>query len=45
MKTFVGKNTQLKQAAVGHAIMQAVKPRAVIAPPSNISWCATALRI
>ena len=32
MKTFVGKNAQLKQAAVGHAIMQAVRPRAVIAP-------------
>ena len=32
MKRFVGKNTQLKQAAVGHAIMQAVRPRAVIAP-------------
>ena len=32
IKTFVGKNTQLKQAAVGHAIMQAVRPKAVIAP-------------
>ena len=27
---FVGKNTQLKQAAVGHAIMQAVRSRTVI---------------
>ena len=32
MKTFVGENTQLKQAAVSHAIMQAVRPRPVIAP-------------
>ena len=31
MKTFVGKNTQLKQAAVGHAIMLAVRSRTVIA--------------
>ena len=30
MKMFVGKNTQLKQAAVGHGIMQAVRSRAVI---------------
>ena len=28
---FVGKNTQLKQAAVNHAIMQAVRSRTVIA--------------
>ena len=41
MKTFVGKNTQLKQAAV---VMQAVRPRAVITP-SNTTWCATTLRI
>ena len=32
MKMFVGKSTKLKQAAVGHAIMKAVRPRAVIAP-------------
>ena len=31
MKTFVGKNRQLKQAAVNHAIMQAVRSRTVIA--------------
>ena len=31
MKTFVGKNTKLKQAAVGHAIMQAVRSRTAIA--------------
>ena len=31
MKTFVGKATQLKQAAVGHAIMHAVRPRTAIA--------------
>ena len=31
MKTFVGKNTQLKQAAVGHAIMLAVRSKTVIA--------------
>ena len=30
MKTFVGKNTQSKQAAVCHSIVQAVRPRAVI---------------
>ena len=30
MKTFVGKNTQLKQAAVSQAIMQAVRSRTVI---------------
>ena len=46
MKTFVGKNTQLKQAAVCHAIIQAVRQRAVIGPlPFNMSWCATVLRI
>ena len=32
MKMFVGKNTPFKRAAIGHAIMQAVRPRAVIAP-------------
>ena len=31
MKTFVGKNTQLKKAVVGHAVMHAVRPRTVIA--------------
>ena len=33
MKKFVGKNTPLKQTAIGHAIMQAVRPRAVTPPP------------
>ena len=32
MNMFVGKSTILKQAAVSHAIMKAVRPRAVIAP-------------
>ena len=32
MKMFIGKSTPLKQAAIGHTIMQAVRPRAVIAP-------------
>ena len=32
MNTLVGKNTQLKQAAVVHAIMQAVGQRAAFAP-------------
>ena len=31
MKTFVGKNTQLKHVAVSHAIMQAVRSRTYIA--------------
>ena len=48
MKTFVGKNTQLKRTALGHAIMRAIVPRAFIAPPppppTIMFWCATALR-
>ena len=39
MKMFVGKNTPLKQAAIGHAIMQAVRPRAVIAPFKYLLVC------
>jgi len=31
-KLFVGKDTKLKEAAIGHCIVQAVRPRAVIAP-------------
>ena len=29
---FVGKDTQKKVASIGHAIIQAVRPRAVLAP-------------
>ena len=31
-KLFVGKDTKVKKAAIGHCIVQAVRPRAVIAP-------------
>ena len=39
MKTFVGKNTQLKQAAVGHVIMQAGRSRTFIVPFKYVLVC------